>query len=311
MVYISSIKISASSFVNKFNALLTPRNLTILAIALAAIGCIAAFFQCYWNSKPASQKPKENGEVANPKKEDKKPEEIKDLEKIAKKNEEADVSKKADRPLSPQVERVNEIFKETKSPTPKIDGIKNNSKDQPERPLSKESKKGVTDAKVNVKAGQPLPKLKYPNIQLAANECNQYQAGGPAACTPLACDFIASQDPVSPEMIEKLLLGVKHLVDTFANTEDCIGQTNLNVAENPWSSQRDFGPTMQVSFDRHGKTGLSEAVKTLVEEKGICGAIITANGITTAMRKRGNVLEFFDPHGDSTLTHQGNAAYVQ
>lgn len=157
----------------------------------------------------------------------------------------------------------------------------------------------------------PQNQVNYPTLILAAHGVNQYQSGGPAACTPLACAFIASKLPISSEMIEELILNNTYDKDTFAETENCIGNASLQVAQNPWDFQRDFGPTLQVSFERQGPAGLSAAVKSLSDEKGIGGAIITGNGMTIAMRKQGNTLEFFDSHGDAALTGKGNAAYVQ
>lgn len=223
MINVNSTQSITYSVLNKLTATFASLNLVIAAIALTAIGCIAALFQCCRNGK-----------------------------------------------------------------------------------LFRHESAGVPAANVH----KPQPEIKYQNIQLAAHGVNQYQAGGPAACTPLACRFIASSLPVSPEMIERLILENNYKGDAFLETENCIAQTNLSVAENPWLSQRPFGNSMQVVLQREGENSLSAAVTSILDETGIAGAVITGNGVTIAMRKQGGNLEFFDSHGDSTITKKDNAAYV-
>ena len=173
------------------------------------------------------------------------------------------------------------------------------------RQLMAQIKKEIHETKIEM-IDEIKVETKYPNLFLAAQGVNQYQAGGPAACTPLACQFIASQQPASSQMLGNIITANKYTADNFLETENCIAQLHLKIAENPWESQREFSPSMQVSFDNESKMGLSAAMKSLLTSLDIGGAIFTANGVTIAMRKRGLGIEFFDSHGDATLTNQNN-----
>ncbi|MGD0664374.1 MAG: hypothetical protein ABSA17_01410 [Rhabdochlamydiaceae bacterium] len=171
-------------------------------------------------------------------------------------------------------------------------------------------------------AQKQSPEVAQPKTILAADGVNQYSAGGSSACTPLACRFIASEDPASPEMLKQLIEGNTYLGNEHLDTEKCIQDTGLIRAENPWAwmAQEPMQATvknepMQVTFGQNGVTDLTEAVKTLLGSNEINGAIITANTITIGMRKFGDAVEFFDSHGDASRTHTDkaygiNTAYV-
>jgi hypothetical protein len=171
-------------------------------------------------------------------------------------------------------------------------------------------------------AQKQSPEVVQPKTIIAAGEVNQYSAGGSSACTPLACRFIASEDPASPEMLKKLIEAITYRGNKHLDTEKCIQDTGLIRAKNPWAwmAQEHLqatvkNETMQVTFGQNGVTDLTEAVKTLLGSNEINGAIITANAIRIGMRKYGDAVEFFDSHGDASRTHTDkaygiNTAYV-
>lgn len=173
----------------------------------------------------------------------------------------------------------------------------------------KKSLKGQIPTPVK-KVERTKSRFAYPAFIFAADGMNQYQAGGPAACTPLACQFLASKEAASAQMLAKLLLANHYKNVEFIDTEEGINQFQLNIAENPWEAQKDFSSSMQVNFESGGKIGITAAVTSLLNSQDINGAIFTANGVTIAMRKRDHAIEFFDSHGDNTLTNQGNTAYI-
>jgi hypothetical protein len=181
--------------------------------------------------------------------------------------------------------------------------------------INEQRKKTVQndEVKLDVLNGSLDGKIKptYPVLILSEKELNQYLTGGTAACTPLACQFLASEQSASPPMIADLIVTNNYKKDTFVDTEECIKNYHLRLAENPWEDQRAKSKSMQVSFKRNAKMGIAAAVKSILNEPKIRGAIITANGLTIGMRKHDRRVEFFDSHGDATLTNQGNAAYIQ
>lgn len=154
--------------------------------------------------------------------------------------------------------------------------------------------------------------LNNPIIVVANGGLNQYQVGGPAACTALACSFLHSKAPCSPELIVDLLNKNTYTDVDFLETNDMLDKYDLKRSENPLPEQMGLS-FMMMSFEKYGDLnfrGIAQTLPVLLDNDEIAGAIITANGLTIAMRKWGNRVEFFDSHGDTVLTNQGNAAYV-
>lgn len=165
-----------------------------------------------------------------------------------------------------------------------------------------------------------------PSLIIAENGVNQYQAKGQqAACTSIACKFLASKQPASPEMMARVILPKTVIEegdiadfegDFFEDTEDCLERfkSKLRVVENPLPDQVQYSPfSMQINFPDSTNQGpnIADAMRSILSNKKIDGAIITANQLTIAMRKQGTRIEFFDSHGDNELTQKGNAAYVK
>lgn len=189
------------------------------------------------------------------------------------------------------VNKTNQLF-QSQNPTPSVTLT----------PLSKSVSSNF------IEENPPLP---LTSLTVAENGVNQYQVGGVAACTPLACQFLASKLPATPKMIADLIQQNTFKDEFFAETDACAARFELKTVQNPWEDQRDWSPSMQVSLEIEGETGIRAAVNTLFDSSYIRGAIITGNGITIGMRKKENKVEFFDSHGDANLTSQGNAAYVK
>lgn len=238
-----------------------------------------------------------------------------------------DLTKKTDHPLSPQVEKINQVAQNATIKVPPVPKQQTNIQEAEATIASLVDQQLHEDEIVTImKDAIPedqckaiIAKLKqrpantatYPTLILAANGVNQYQAGGVSACTPLACKFIASKEAVSAELLEKLIKENKYTGADHPEAETCIKDSGLQLAENPWAFQKDFSPSMQVAFERNGDAGLVSAVKSLVETANIRGAVFIANAVTIGMRKQGNAVEFFDSHGDNTITQKGNVAYVK
>jgi hypothetical protein len=157
------------------------------------------------------------------------------------------------------------------------------------------------------------PRQRYPSLFLAEDGFNQYKAPGPAACTPLSCQFVASKTVASSENITSLIAGNTYTDNVFLDTEQCLRDVHLQLASNPWEAQHHGGCyklPMEVSFEEGKYNSIPQAVDKLVGEMYIRGAIITANSMTIGMRIGRNEVQFFDPHGDSNINPGSNAAYV-
>lgn len=171
---------------------------------------------------------------------------------------------------------------------------------------------------------EPADPFQHTNLILCADGMNQYtpvpgKKQSVSACAPLACSFLASDKTSSSEMIQNLILANTYTDDLHSFADEWLPKFHLEAPEdNPWPFQQPFyGAIMAVSFEQvcispeGNDSGLIAAVKTLVENPHIRGAILNGNGITTAIRKKGDYIEFFDSHGDSTITKADNSAYIK
>ncbi len=178
------------------------------------------------------------------------------------------------------------------------------------------AKNQITSTRVLPTAQVQRANVQLANVQatndssliLAANGVNQYQLGNIAACTRLACAFLSSDKPASPQLIQELIQRNSHFDATFEDTEMVIQAfPNLRLARNPLTSQA-FSMTLQVAYDRER---LQSALEALVHSQEVSGSIITANSLTIAMRKKPGKIEFLDSHGDDSVTKAGNTAYIK
>lgn len=195
----------------------------------------------------------------------------------------------------PSVEKTDRVFQAQNVTSPNSTSKSVSSNFVPEQPTP-----------LKTRAPQDTPSL-----ILAAGGINQYQSGGPAACTLLACQFLASKLIASSEMLGDMIRSNTYEGANFLDTENCIRDAGLQMAENPWEEQREWSPTMQASLEREEETGMRAAIHSLLNSAKIRGAIITAHSITIGMRKIENRIEFFDSHGNAELTGEGNAAYIK
>jgi hypothetical protein len=125
-----------------------------------------------------------------------------------------------------------------------------------------------------------------PTLIVAPDGLNQYHVGGNAARIPLICRFLASTAPVSASMLEDLISSKSYKSDKFIDIDACIQEQGLTLAKNPWAFQNDsMSATMEVSFERSGKTGIEQAVKTFIQSSHLRGTIMSANGTTVSIRE--------------------------
>lgn len=146
-----------------------------------------------------------------------------------------------------------------------------------------------------------------PNLILSA------MSGPDSSNISFSSSFLASEQKTSPQMITDIIVNNNLPNDTCNNNiSTWISQYGLKMLpKNPWDFQEGIGQTMYVSCNQTDRNGIHMAVKILVENAGIKGAIISWNNITTAIRKKEDTIEFFDPSGDIKISGSGRPAYVK
>lgn len=155
---------------------------------------------------------------------------------------------------------------------------------------------------VNIVKDQPTgssqPEFVFPK---ETGLLNQYQAGGTAACTELACRFLVQRLPTNRENLTTLL---EEKVDTSGMAPSVIDYV-FSIGFS------DVFPTgTKITQDKEQTEKEIAAILTdFANNPDFDGAIITAGGLTIALRKNKDYLEFFDSHGDNLLTGN-NMCYV-
>ena len=149
---------------------------------------------------------------------------------------------------------------------------------------------------------------------MASDGINQYKAGGPAACTRIACRFLALTpgSPVCSEDIDHAIQKHGYSSAEFEDTDEIIAEFSeqLEVLPNPWFEHQ-YSPEMQVNINGLTTYGIREALTYLFNNPDVNGAIVTGQMMTLAMRKEGGEIELFDSHGSNELTgSKDNRAYA-
>lgn len=135
---------------------------------------------------------------------------------------------------------------------------------------------------------------------------NQYQFGGPAACTTVAVRFLAltpKDQPANPEHIMKALQGHGFAGDEHPFVNDVIAKfINVETSSDP----------LEVDIGNQGGSTIQGTLGFLWDDPEGSSALIVCRGITLAIRKQGDAFEIFDSHGDRDVLENGNEvpAYV-
>lgn len=155
-----------------------------------------------------------------------------------------------------------------------------------------------------LETSKPPENLQGPWIA-AADGVNQYQVGGPAACTHLTIGFLALEGAATPEKLKQIVTK-----NDYTNQIAPFVDEALSAAVEAKTFNRATGAGFlahQVPFSERNNLGHRNLVTQFIESDGD-RAVISANDYTIGMRKFGDQIKVFDPHGKAAT---GNAAYVR
>lgn len=170
---------------------------------------------------------------------------------------------------------------------------------------------------------KPEEELKKPQFIMALDNINQYQAGGPSACTPLACLFIADKVEPTPEALKQMIESNNYTGSDHLETDACIANLSDkidSITTNPFGLNKHNyvtfdqpkeewnNPSMQIPINRESVAALVNFLQAFIPTDG--GAIITGNAETISLRVRGRIFEIFDSHNKNEVHGKGEGAYV-